>query len=384
MDIAIVIVTYNRANSLKRVLHSISRAYYDDKVDLIISIDKSDNNEIENIADSFQWKYGSLKIIKHPTNLGLRKHILSIGEYLNIYDALIVLEDDITVTPSFYYFARSAVEKYNSNSDIAGISLYNFPINYQNLLPFYPIKSEYDVYFMNCAQSWGQVWMRTQWFAFKEWYLSNNEEFNIETLPQIINKWPKSSWLKYHTRYCIEKNKYFVYPYFSFSTNNSDEGSHVKISNNLFHSNLFLGEQKSFLLPDINDCVVKYDGFFQAKFLSNYLGIDSNDLCVDLYLSKPKKLYKKYLLTTASLPYKIVREYEIDYRPLEANILLNNLGNGLFLYDTTILGERKAINKHKLFVNLYKNNIAGVFKFIGIGNIIKIILNYCINRVFKN
>ena len=63
-------------------------------------------------------------------------------------------------------------------------------------LPFKPVKSEYDVFMMNCAQSWGQVWMKNQWRKFKEWYEKNSEEFNKPDLPQSINSWPKSSWLK--------------------------------------------------------------------------------------------------------------------------------------------------------------------------------------------
>ena len=46
--IAIVVIGYNRINSIKRLLLSLENAYYDnDNIDLIISIDKSDTDIIE-------------------------------------------------------------------------------------------------------------------------------------------------------------------------------------------------------------------------------------------------------------------------------------------------------------------------------------------------
>ena len=118
-------------------------------------------------------------------------------------------------------------------------------MNYQNQKPFYPLQTDSDVYLMQCAQSWGQVWMKKQWFEFKEWYIVHNEEFHeLPHLPNAICNWPKSSWLKYHTRYCIEKNKYFVYPYVSLSTNNADIGTHYNQKTTLFQSLLLFGQKR--------------------------------------------------------------------------------------------------------------------------------------------
>ena len=98
-----------------------------------------------------------------------------IWDYVNIYflldyyDAVIVLEDDIIVAPGFYKFAVAATKFYCNDNNIAGISLYNYPFNYQTFEPFDALKSEYDVYFMQIAMSWGQVWMRDSWRRFYNW-----------------------------------------------------------------------------------------------------------------------------------------------------------------------------------------------------------------------
>ena len=352
MKIGICIIAYNRIDSLKRVLTSLEHAYYDEKITLIISIDKSQTTQVEDFAKQYIWNNGEKIVITHPKNLGLRKHVLKCGDLLENYDALIVLEDDISVAPSFYYYAKQCVEKYADNDDIAGISLYNFPINYINRLPFYPLQSDSDIYLMKCAQSWGQVWMKKQWNDFIAWYKDNSEEFGeMNHLPTAVCKWPKSSWLKYHTRYCIENDKYFVYPYVALSTNNSDRGTHVSKQNTLFQSYMLFGEKKIFNLKDI----VKYDGFFENENIINFLNLHKTELCVDFYGNKNNKQNCRYWLTRKKMNYHIINSYSLTYKPYELNIIFNKLGYDIFLYDTNKQQEN-TINKNTLtdYCYLYK------------------------------
>lgn len=361
MKIGICCITYNRINSLKRLLSSLEKAdYKEQSPTLLISIDKSDTNIIEEFAHNYIWKYGKKKVFTHNKNLGLRKHVIECGNRIKDYDALIVLEDDISVSPYFYDYALQAIQKYKDDERIAGISLYNFPINYQNSLPFNPVKSEYDVYMMNCAQSWGQIWIKKQWEAFMQWYEKNNEEFNIPYLPQSLNLWPKSSWLKYHTRYCIENNKYFVYPYEALSSNNNDLGTHVKTyATNYFQSTLQLFPKNHYHLPNLEECPILYDGFFEPKFLDKYLQLNNSELCVNLYDMKNECLFKQYLLSPKNLPYKIIKGFALKYKPMEANIIWEIEGQDFFLYDTT---QKQKIIKQKdkkriFFDYLYGNAI---------------------------
>ena len=347
MKIAICIITYNRLESLKRVLESINRAYIDQDVTLIISIDKSDTSKIENYADSYQWTFGDKRVIKHEQNQGLRKHVLACGELTREYDALIVLEDDIVVAESFLTYARQCVEKFKDDDNIAGISLYNFPLNYHCRLPFYPLQSDSDVFLMQCAQSWGQVWMPRQWAEFRKWYDYNNEEFVEQPhLPKSICSWPKSSWLKYHTKYCIENHKYFVYPYLSLATNNSDAGTHVEKNDTLFQAFIRYGIKKEFnLQPEI-----KYDGFFENEILYSILGYSEEDLCLDFYGSKDNREKKRYWLSREIMPYRVLKSFALAYRPYELNIIYNNVGNELYLYDTSIAENKGNVNNTKNFL----------------------------------
>jgi len=381
MKIAICIVAYNRLTSVKRLFRSLEQARYCQQVDLIVSIDKSDNTEVADYAKTLKWAFGEFIICEHAENLGLRKHILMCGKFLEKYDALIVLEDDIVVSPNFFIYATQCVEKYKEDDRIAGISLYNFNVNYQNKLPFVPLKDSNDVYFMNCAQSWGQVWMRKQWFAFFCWYKDCSEEFaDDEELPVCLSKWPKSSWLKYHTKYCIKENKYFVYPYLSLSTNNSDVGTHVNQKSTLFQSVLSFCPQELYRLPSLDDSEIKYDGFFEAKFLAKYLGLDESDLCVDLNGEKRKQ--KKYVLSRKVQKYNLVKSFGLSYRPIELNIVIENPGDEIFLYDTELFAvnviKERSLN---FFKYTYGSALSYLLKNIGQLTLLQLLVAKCVRKI---
>lgn len=334
MKIGICVIAYNRVDSLQRVLKSLQEAYYPHKEDinLIISIDKSETTAVEQFADLYSWSHGTKRVIKHPENLGLRRHVLSCGDLLNEYDALIVLEDDIFVARNYYNYAMKCVEKYCDDNSIAGISLYNFYYNNFARLPFYPLHSDQDVYLMQNAQSWGQVWMKKQWFEFKSWYVKNNQEFGeLPHLPTAICKWPKSSWLKYHTRYCIETGKFFVYPYESLSTCFADVGTHTSQQSTRQQTFLLYGEKKNY---ELNPTIM-YDGFMECINIAKVLEIPLDSLCIDFYGTNENRLNKRYWLTRKKLPYKIERKYGLYLKPYEMNIIHDIQGDQLFLYDTS-------------------------------------------------
>ena len=218
----IVVIGYKNIIGIKRLLKALSEAKYDDNnVMLLISVDYSGDSEVGNVADGFEWNYGEKKVIRYEKNLGLREHVLSCGEYLNTYDldALIVFEDDMFPSRDFFLFSKAATEKYINDDRIAGISLYKPAYNETFMQPFYPMNYPGDVFFIQYAQSRGQVWFKHQWNQFRDWYKFNMEwDAQALDLPIDVLAWPESSWKRYHTRYCMENDKFFVYPYISHST----------------------------------------------------------------------------------------------------------------------------------------------------------------------
>ena len=107
MKIAIIVVGYNRIEGLIRLLDSLTAAEYGgDRPTLILSIDKSNTDAVEKFANEYVWIHGEKIVRTFPENQGLKKHILSCGDFFSDFDELIILEDDIFVAPSFYLFAK--------------------------------------------------------------------------------------------------------------------------------------------------------------------------------------------------------------------------------------------------------------------------------------
>lgn len=347
MKLAIVAIGFNRVNSLDRLLKSLSRTNYGhDLVDLIISIDCSGSNDVETLAVQFHWKFGNKIIKTYPTRLGLREHVLSCSKFLEEFDALAVFEDDIFVSPEFYNFMKQAVEYYADDENIAGISFYSHHWSEYNSRPFVPMKNNYDVYFMQFAQSWGQIWMKKQWQLFKEWYDKNSDnDVSHPTIPRNVSNWPKTSWLKYHIKYCVENDKYFVYPYTSLCTNFTDIGNHNDSITTTYQVPMSYGSFKNYHFCHFtrdND-IVSYDSYFEREGLGKHLNLDDNNVCVDLYGGKHRALYKKYLLTMEKHPFRIINSYALSLRPHEMNIIYGVPGDEIFLYDTSV--------KHKKMPN---------------------------------
>lgn len=353
MKYALIVVGYKRINGLSRLLNSLNAAdYFGEEPTLIISIDNSGDSTVELFAKDFRWLHGEKRIKTYFERQGLREHILKCGDMVDEFDAVAILEDDLYVSPGFFAYMKATVEKYYYDDRIAGISLYNYCWNENVGLPFQAAKSEYDGYFIQTSQSWGQIWMRDQWRAFREWYKDNAEEIEKDgTIPLVIANWPASSWKKYHVKYCVTNNKYMFFPYESVSTCFSEIGEHCKRRDTFFQVPLLYGIKKNYILPELDDVkAVKYDVYFERILNRETIGgISTKDISVDLYGSKIN-INKRYLLTTKVHPYLIVQKYGLCLKPQEENVLRDIEGDDIFLYDTSCSSNnRLADNKVTVF-----------------------------------
>lgn len=333
---AIVVVTYNRGEALRRLLNSIGNSkFMTSDVPLVISIDYSSENEkILNIANDFEWKHGEKRIINHSSNLGLRKHILKCGDLSKEYGTVIILEDDLVVAPDFYNYVCCAQDYYKNDENIAGVALYSHEWNGYVRKPFEPIVGNGDVYFGQFSVTWGQSWTWKQWEAFKNWYNEHQELKKQDNMPENIWEWSVRSWGKYFVYYILEKNKFYVIPYKSMSTCFSEEGVHT--------GNMLLDNQVSLFMGNkIYDFIefkdgIHYDIFFENMDLIDMLKLDisnGEDICVDLYGKKEiHNLKGGYLLTTRRIDAPIIKKFGLQMRPWELNIIYDVKGEGIYLY----------------------------------------------------
>lgn len=336
MRIAVIAVGYNRPDSMRSLLNSLVAADYEnDKVDLVISIDRGEKQEeIVSIAESAHWKQGEKIVRAFSERQGLRSHILQCGDLSEKYEAVVVLEDDLLVSPYFYLYVKQTVDFYNTDDRIAGISLYKHLFHPGVYRPFEPEHNGYDAYMMQFAQSWGQCWTNEMWKKFKQWYLMNSDaDLSVNhLLPDYISQWNQHSWLKYYMRYIVENDKYFIYPMISLSTNASDAGQHCRIPNSDYQVSLLRGKL-DFRLPKFADAV-KYDVYFERigleeKIFNKYNG----KKVLDLYGNREVYSDADFVISTKQLPYKKLEHFGLVYRPIEQNCVSPEHGEGAYLYD---------------------------------------------------
>ena len=347
MKYGIIAVGYNRPESLHRLVESVVSAEYgSEDIDLIISIDKSSNQyQVVEAVNNTNWEHGEFKLIQREARMGLRKHILSCGDMVEQYDAIVVLEDDLVLSPFFFDYIKETVSVYSDDPHIGGISLYKHETHPGVHRPFVPACNGFDVYMMQFAQSWGQCWTKSMWLGFKKWYTENeNADLGRDSsLPAYIASWNAQSWLKYFMRYLVETDKYFVYPYVSLSTNASDVGEHNTNANNDYQVPLLAG-RKSYMLPDYGEAV-RYDVYFERQDIEDQIFIElEGKKTLDLYGQKRDFGGAKYLISTQSLPYKKERAFQIKFRPHEQNCFRPEKGEDIFLYNLTEKGEKPVIN----------------------------------------
>lgn len=331
MKICIIAVGYNRPDSMKRLLDSIVAAdYFDKNVDLMASIDKGEcQAEIVAIAEAVAWEHGEKRIRAFSTRQGLKTHILSCGMLAEEYDAVVVLEDDVTVSPAFFGYVLQAIDCYGSNEKIAGISLYTHRFN-QYQRHFEPEPSGYDTYFIQYAQSWGQCWTKEMWRGFYEWYLQNQEwTTECDVIPENLHGWERS-WLKYFIKYLVMRDKYFVYPYYALSTNHSEAGEHSEVSRNFYHVPMLLNHI-CYRFPTLEDGI-KYDAFFERQDVV-IPGFENKKTCLDLYGNKKNYADAQVLFSTAPRPYRVITTFGLKYKPLELNCTQSAPGNDIMAYD---------------------------------------------------
>ncbi|MFW5803806.1 MAG: glycosyltransferase family 2 protein [bacterium] len=360
---SIVAVGYNRPDSLKRLLDSLSKAHYPNNVDLIISIDHSPSNNCYSIAKDFIWNYGNMEIIHYKTNIGLRKHIINCGQLTSKYECLIILEDDLFVSSNFYNFALQAVNFYKEDINIAGISLYlhNIITNTSKYnFPFIPVQTDYDVFHMKFPSSLGQIWTTEMWESFYSWYKNfNYNEKDMSKLPDSIAKWPESSWKKYFLLYMILKDKYFIYPYLSQVTNFGDTGQHQE-KNYKFQSQLNTSDlNKKYSFIESVNTLVKYDQYCEInkEFLcSNKELPREEDFEVDLHgLKEFRNIEKKMVLTSKSVKNikKEILKFGIELKPIEHNVVFNISGKEIKLVNIDNIKDYKNIKLLKRFDYYY-------------------------------
>lgn len=354
----IVIPAYNRAQSLARLLGSIDRADYPPNVTLFISLEGEASEDVKRVASGFSSQQLRIEIIRRSERLGLRKHVLACGDLALEFGAVIVLEDDLLVDRYFYHYAIAALRHYTTVPSVAGVALYSPEHNDYAGLPFRPMGNGYSTYPIQVPCSWGQCWTASQWRQFRSWYVTANSGTVRDTvgLPSDVKNWPESSWKKYFAAYLVQTNRYFIYPYQTYTTNCADPGgTHVISGSDVYQVN-FASQTRQlpkFFFCSIAHPDVAYDAFMEpnGEIIYRQLELSSSEVEIDTLGIKPIALLNKKLFALTCRPApNFICQYPKSYRPIEHNFWhqLNTTDVDVFSLTKSVHIAHKRVIKRSL------------------------------------
>ena len=156
----IALFTYNRADKTKRVVESLLQNQEAKDSDLFIFSDGpkteakaagvDENRKYIHTISGFK----SVTIIERDKNWGLANSLITgITDVINQYGKVIVVEDDLILSPYFLKFMNDGLEKYEDDDTVGTICGYVFP--FQKSLP--------DTFFLYFMHPWGWATWKRSW-----------------------------------------------------------------------------------------------------------------------------------------------------------------------------------------------------------------------------
>lgn len=159
----IVLFTYCRLSNTIETIEHLKRNAEAVSSDLIIYSDAPKNEKAkEGVMATRQYIHSisgfkSITIIEREKNMGLANSIVDgVTSVVNKYGRVIVLEDDLSVSPFFLKYMNEGLDRYEKRNDIASIHGYVYPVKEQ--LP--------EAMLIKGADCWGWATWKRAWDIF--------------------------------------------------------------------------------------------------------------------------------------------------------------------------------------------------------------------------
>lgn len=160
----IVLFTYNRPDKTRRVLDSLIQNAEAKDSDIFIFSDGPKNEvAVEGVKANREYihyfqdnskNFRSVTIIEREKNWGLANSLIAgITEVINQYERVIVVEDDLVLSPYFLKFMNEGLEKYEKEEKVGAISGFLPPINSRSQTTF----------FLTYFDCWGWATWKRSW-----------------------------------------------------------------------------------------------------------------------------------------------------------------------------------------------------------------------------
>lgn len=240
----IALFVYNRPRHTKNLIDSLLANKEAEKSELIIISDAPKHEGITGVDEVRRYiktvnGFQSVKIIERQENFGLAKNIITgVTKLLEEYGRLIVLEDDLIVSPWFLAYMNDGLNLYEEDEKAGSIHGYVYPVREQ--LP--------ETFFLRGGDCWGWATWKRAWSFFepdgkkllsqikqrglvREFDLNNSYPYYRMLQKQVEGK--NSSWaVRWHASLFL-RDMLTLYPGTSFVNNQGadDSGTHLKSTN---------------------------------------------------------------------------------------------------------------------------------------------------------
>lgn len=233
----ICVIAFNRPLHLKKVIESLKLNPEAQSSDLYLFMDGARSpkdeqmvSEVRSYASTISG-FKSVNLENRPKNMGLAASVIDgVTQVLKNHENIIVLEDDLVVSPHFLSYMNEALSLYENEEKVASIHGYIYPV--KTKLP--------ETFFILGADCWGWATWRRGWKIFEadgvkllqlltEKKLKGKFDFNhsypyVKMLEdQIVGK--NNSWAIRWNASAFVNDMYTLYPRFSLVKNIGHDGS---------------------------------------------------------------------------------------------------------------------------------------------------------------
>lgn len=212
--------------------------------------------------------FASVEVVLRPTNFGLARNITEgVSSLMARHERVVVVEDDIVVSPHFLRFMNEALDLYADDQNVGSVTGYCYPVD--GPLP--------ETFFLRGADCWGWATWRDRWRSFDRDGLRLLKEIDRRDLAhrfdfdgtmgyramlidQIASR--NDSWaVRWHAS-CFLRGQHILYPGKSLVLNIGNDGTGT---HSLETTTLFDGEMAALPIrverQDVVECETAREAF---------------------------------------------------------------------------------------------------------------------------
>lgn len=265
MSAPIALFTYNRPEHTQRTVDALAANRTANECDLFIFCDGArnvdDHEKVSKVRKFVREVTGfkSVTIISHETNSGLANSIIKgISHVLHSYDRIIVLEDDLVVSPFFLEYMNTCLTAYRKKENVFSIGGWSPP----NLLKCSTADS---VVFIPRVCTWGWGTWKDRWESVDWDMVAYNEIVASKAMQKDFNRGGEDLFVmlkaqheghinSWGIRFAFSQflqGKLTAFPIQSYVRNIGCDGSGVHCSAEIFQQENLVSSNTNLVLPAV-------------------------------------------------------------------------------------------------------------------------------------